>query len=132
MFQYSFVLKSITCNIYLIEKETFSGKIEKLYELSLILKPQNPKTPKPHKVLICSVHNQKSKFIMRFAFYAAAAISAANAVQLKDEADDVFNLIQVAEQLSSLAQMQEDGELLGQVITEVQGQDFTDEEGNLA
>ena len=69
---------------------------------------------------------------MRFAFYAAAAISAANAVQLKDEADDVFNLIQVAEQLSSLAQMQEDGELLGQVITEVQGQDFTDEEGNLA
>ena len=38
MFQYSFVLKSITCIIYLIEKETSSEKIEKLYELSLILK----------------------------------------------------------------------------------------------
>merc|ERR550534_973742 len=38
MFQYSFVLKSITCIIYLIEKETSSEKIDKLYELSLILK----------------------------------------------------------------------------------------------
>ena len=38
MFQYSFVLKSITCIIYLIEKETSSEKREKLCELSLILK----------------------------------------------------------------------------------------------
>ena len=38
MFQYSFVLKSITCIIYLIEKKTSSEKIKKLYELSLILK----------------------------------------------------------------------------------------------
>ena len=38
MFQYSFVLKCITCIIYLIEKETSSEKIEKLYELSLISK----------------------------------------------------------------------------------------------
>jgi hypothetical protein len=38
MFQYSFVLRSITCIIYLIAQETSSEKIEKLYELSLILK----------------------------------------------------------------------------------------------
>ena len=38
MFQYCFVLKSITCIIYLIVKETSSEKIEKLYDLSLILK----------------------------------------------------------------------------------------------
>ena len=38
MFQYSFVLKSITWIIYLIVKETSSEKIEKLYEISLILK----------------------------------------------------------------------------------------------
>ena len=38
MFQYAFVLKSITCLIYLIVQETSSNKIEKLYELSLVLK----------------------------------------------------------------------------------------------
>ena len=38
MFQYSFVLKSITCIIYLIEKETSSEIIEKLSEISSILK----------------------------------------------------------------------------------------------
>ena len=38
MFQYSFVLKSITWIIYSIVKETSSEKIEKLYELSLILR----------------------------------------------------------------------------------------------
>ena len=38
MFQYSLVLKSITCIIYLVVLETSSEKIEKLYELSLILR----------------------------------------------------------------------------------------------
>ena len=38
MFQYSFLLKNITCNIYLIVYETSSEKIEKLHEQSLILK----------------------------------------------------------------------------------------------
>ena len=38
MFQYSFALKNITCLIYLIVYDTSSEKIEKLYELSLILK----------------------------------------------------------------------------------------------
>ena len=37
MFQYSFVLKSISC-IYLIAYETSSEKIEKLCEISSILK----------------------------------------------------------------------------------------------
>ena len=37
-FQYSFLLKNISCFIYLIVKETSSEKIEKLHELSLILK----------------------------------------------------------------------------------------------
>ena len=38
MFQYSFLLKSITCINYLIAYETSSEKIEKLCEISSILK----------------------------------------------------------------------------------------------
>ena len=38
MFQYSFLLKNITCLIYLIVEETSSEKIKRLHELSLNLK----------------------------------------------------------------------------------------------
>ena len=37
MFQYSFLLKNISCFIYIIVYETSSEKIEKLHELSLNL-----------------------------------------------------------------------------------------------
>ena len=53
-----------------------------------------------------SVHHNFAlvKLIMRFTFYAAAAIAACNvsAVQLQDALDDSFQLIQVAEQVAAL------------------------------
>ena len=72
------------------------------------------------------------KLIMRFAFYAAAAIAAcgANAANLQDLLDDDFTLIQIAEHVAALPADEMD--TLSQLITEVEDRDFTAEEGNLA